>query len=83
MDIDYTKYTLGTALAADVIMVECPLCKKPCHAKVGVRGAKYVHAVRVYRLSPKPDAIQRRARNAIEVLRSCKETKTRLLQRIA
>lgn len=57
MELDYTKWDPGVALAKDVVLEACPKCGKSCHrCLVGSqRNPKtlYVHAARIDVVPPK------------------------------
>lgn len=81
MDVDYEKYPVGVALSDKIVLSECPKCGKSCYAKVGVRGARYIHRVRIYRKKPGEHAVTRRCRNAVEIISACCDTRAEFLAR--
>lgn len=60
MEIDYTKWQVGVALSDKIVLVACPVCTKPCHAKVGSKGAKYIHSARIERVYPSKESIEKK-----------------------
>lgn len=74
LEIDYTKYAIGVALAADIHIKPCPKCGKPCHIQMSRTGGTYVHGSKVVKAS-------RNANPHVTLTKYCSETHEQIAAR--